>query len=291
MIEHLKRLKPLHPIETGYPEQLQQLSGIKAVVFDIYGTLLVSGSGDIESLNPKATEAIKSLEEAGVNFSENLQGEDILKQFRDAVFAVHAELKLKGIPFPEVDIVDIWARILNNLQQQKFISHKENIDLKELAVIYELKTNPVYPMPEMVKTIEKLQQEGYKLGIVSNAQYFTPTILNYFLGEEKELAELKFFDQDLCVYSYQLQEAKPSQKLYQIINAQAAKKEIQPHEILFIGNDMLNDIYPSSLCGMRTCLFAGDQRSLRLRQEHKEIDGLKPDVVIRRLTQLFDILK
>ena len=38
---------PLDPQPTDYPEQLPELEGIRAVIFDIYGTLLISGTGDI----------------------------------------------------------------------------------------------------------------------------------------------------------------------------------------------------------------------------------------------------
>ena len=41
----------MQPVETHVEPRLQKISGIKAVVFDIYGTLVISGSGDVGSLN------------------------------------------------------------------------------------------------------------------------------------------------------------------------------------------------------------------------------------------------
>ena len=37
------------PMETHVESRLQRLPGIKAVLFDIYGTLVISGSGDVGS--------------------------------------------------------------------------------------------------------------------------------------------------------------------------------------------------------------------------------------------------
>ena len=39
--------KPLEPRPTATPARVRPLGGIKAVLFDVYGTLLISGTGDI----------------------------------------------------------------------------------------------------------------------------------------------------------------------------------------------------------------------------------------------------
>ena len=53
---------------------------------------------------------------------------------------------------------------------------------------------------------------------------------------------------------------------------------------------MLNDIWTASQAGLKTALFAGDQRSLRLRETDDRCQGLEPDVVITELNQLVHIL-
>jgi len=51
---------------------------------------------------------------------------------------------------------------------------------------------------------------------------------------------------------------------------------------------MLNDIYPAQKVGFQTALFAGDKRSLRLRNDDPRCKNLKPDLVITDLIQLLD---
>jgi putative hydrolase of the HAD superfamily len=53
---------------------------------------------------------------------------------------------------------------------------------------------------------------------------------------------------------------------------------------------MLNDIYPAKNTEFKTALFAGDSRSLRLRQEDKRCEDLLPDIVITDLIQLLEHL-
>lgn len=60
--------------------------------------------------------------------------------------------------------------------------------------------------------------------------------------------------------------------------------------MLFIGNDRLKDIYPAHRVGMKTCLFAGDQRSLRLREGDSMVQGIEPDFIVDDLQQLLDIV-
>lgn len=54
MLEYLfsKLNLPLEPIPTGLKPKLTKLPQIEAVIFDIYGTLVVSGTGDISMRKP-----------------------------------------------------------------------------------------------------------------------------------------------------------------------------------------------------------------------------------------------
>jgi putative hydrolase of the HAD superfamily len=80
--------------------------------------------------------------------------------------------------------------------------------------------------------------------------------------------------------------AKPSVAFFKMAAEKLKEKEIQPSSALYIGNDMLNDIYPAQQTGFQTALFAGDKRSLRLRTEDPRCRDLKPDLVVTDLGQL-----
>jgi putative hydrolase of the HAD superfamily len=68
------------------------------------------------------------------------------------------------------------------------------------------------------------------------------------------------------------------------------KYGFESNEILFVGNDMLKDIYPAKEMGMQTALFAGDSRSLRLRQEDPRLQNLTPDYIVNSLEQIMGII-
>ena len=140
-------------------------------------------------------------------------------------------------------------------------------------------------MKEVLMEIKKM---GIPIGIVSNAQFYTPIIMNYFLtGNFSSHQHIDLFDKDLSVFSYKELRAKPDTALFdKIIPVLNNKYNIEPSETIFVGNDMLKDVYTAKQAGLRTVLFAGDERSLRLREDDMRVKGLHPDFVINDLKQI-----
>ena len=88
-----------------------------------------------------------------------------------------------------------------------------------------------------------------------------------------------------------LREAKPSERLVQTALGRLEEREgIKPSEVLYVGNDMLNDILPADRAGCRTALSAGDGRSFRLREGEPRVAGINPDLVVTDLLQLVKAL-
>ena len=166
-------------------------------------------------------------------------------------------------------------------------------DVRMLTYIFELLSNKIYPMPGMKEIVRYFRERDFPLGIVSNAQAYTPAFMNYFLnGKYMEGVNIEPFDPDLCVFSFNLQKAKPDTLLFEsLVGPLKEKYGLGPEDAVFVGNDMLNDIYPAAAVGFKTVLFAGDKRSLRLREGHPLVKGLKADYVITDLEQLREIIE
>ncbi|MCL1817407.1 MAG: HAD family hydrolase [Spirochaetaceae bacterium] len=256
---------------------------IRAYLFDLYGTLFVSASGDIAALGegisaqgeipPAEEERLRGLLEP---FGKDASQGGLLRLFTRAVQAEHKKLRAKT-PWPEIDVRKIWAGILGVTEDAA----------AELALRFELAVNPVYPMPGLADMLGRLAATRAPLGIVSNAQFFTPLLFTAFLGSPPE--DFGFLP-DLCVYSWREGEAKPSPCLFRAA-AQALRADgISPGEALYLGNDMKNDVWGASQAGFRTALFAGDSRSLRLRQDDQFCAGLRPNLIVKSLCEIPDIV-
>ena len=290
------RTEPLTPLTTTTTAHLTPPKGIRAVVFDIYGTLLISGSGEVGTATDNYSDYKKPLsfshafDSVGVtpSSSDEKFNELCTNLYIDTIKARHAELSQAGVDYPEVNILEIWQSIWQSLDETREIE-LNGYTLIKLALEYELAANPTWLMPNVRHTLESLSQSEYHLGIVSNAQFYTPLILETLLGSSLDEAG---FSNDLLVWSYQLGRAKPSPRMFApLVETLKNTYSIAPSEVLYVGNDMLNDIYTASASGCKTALFAGDRRSLRLRGENSLVQSLQSDAIITDISQLQQLLE
>jgi putative hydrolase of the HAD superfamily len=274
-----KYIKPLYPIPSGMKRCGRIKDRIKCIIFDVYGTLFISESGDIRRGEYSAEDILK-IEDLLDRFNIRKDPEELLKDLFCAIQNEHAKSKDAGIDFPEIEINKIWFGILKN----------NDITMEQailFAVEFELIVNPVYPMPHLKELIYSLKKLRIKTGIISNAQFYTPYLFEWFL--ESDLEGL-CFDTDIIIFSYIFGCAKPSLSLFEIAEKNLRKKGIDPSYVLYVGNDMLNDIYPASIIGFKTALFAGDARSLRLRRNDSRCKHTSYDILVTDLIQLVNYI-
>ena len=281
--------RPLAPIPTQQVARLERLSGIRAVLFDVYGTLFVSASGDIGSSDEQARSRSlgRALEALGIRMDEESVREAAAVLMR-AIREEHRRGKSRGREYPEVDMRTILSRVLDHLAGKGlFAAEADRRFCEILAVEYECRLNPTWPMPGAAQTLRCLSERGTDLGIISNAQFFTPLLFPALLSVSPEKLG---FDPELCVWSYRNLEAKPSHALFTGILQALAVRDIQPREVLYVGNDRLNDIWPAARAGMKTALFAGDRRSFRPRKTDPRLPDVAEDILLTELVQLIDVV-
>lgn len=292
MSELKARMKSLvSPIEvrpTQTDPQLKQLESIRAVVFDIYGTLLISGSGDIgvstATARPDAFE--QSVRSAG--FQLRCAGDVGVARLHQAIGAQQEALRARGTEYPEIDIREVWLEVIKSESIEALDLVEPDGRIERCAVEYEMLVNPTWLMPHAVETVQRLGEQGLQLGIVSNAQFFTPILCEVLCG--RSLHELGF-PRELAVYSFEHLQAKPGEFLYELAAHRLADRGIAAEEVLYVGNDMLNDVLPARSLGFKTALFAGDARSLRWREGDERVQDIEPDLIVTDLAQIVDCVQ
>ena len=93
------------------------LDGIRAVLFDVYGTLFMSGVGDISIGNADGDEQVarEALTAGGWHGGRLNEDVKITCLFEQAIGKTHDRLRLTGVQYPEVDVLAIWEEVLNQL--------------------------------------------------------------------------------------------------------------------------------------------------------------------------------
>ncbi len=273
-----KHIRPLSPHATTLQPSGELTAKVECIMFDVYGTLFISASGDI-GITRQGVQQTEQLKNLLQKFGIRRYPDTVLNDFLAAIDNEHAKLKANGVDFPEVEIDKIWMHVLNN----------NNLDhIRAFAVEFELIVNPVYPMPHLEKMLTGCKESNLRMGIVSNAQFYTPSLFQWFLDSDPESLG---FQPNLILFSYRFGRAKPSTYLFQLAAERLQNMEIPVHAALYLGNDMLNDIYPAKKVGFQTALFAGDARSLRLREDDHRCRNLSPDIIITDLEQLLDHIR
>jgi putative hydrolase of the HAD superfamily len=223
----------LAPIPSRYPAGGRLNEPVRVVIFDIYGTLFISSAGGIGTPKTDAP-SVSGLDDLCRQYGIVASPDQISKRLLQSISAAHQRKKGIGISHPEIEIDAIWQDILKWPDRNR---------IRNFAIAYECTVNPTYPMPGLDETLRTLRHRGLKMGIISNAQFFTPLLFEWFLGAPP--ANLGF-DENLTLYSYQYGEAKPSRTLFDICAKRLHTLGFPPESIVYIGNDMLNDIMPAS---------------------------------------------
>jgi putative hydrolase of the HAD superfamily len=179
----------------------------------------------------------------------------------------HARAKAAGIPWPEVDAISVFMRVLG-------------LELPAAAracVAWECLANPCAPMPGAADFLALCRQLGLSLGIVSNAQFYTPLFVQAAFGLDTLALGL---EPELSFWSYRTGRAKPDRFMYDQAAKVLAERNIPVADALYVGNDALNDCAAAGEAGFMTALFAGDARSFRPREDSPRVAACPPDTVV-----------
>lgn len=257
----------------------------RAVLLDIYGTLVVSASGEVGTVDKQSgwSTFAQSIAKATGIAVDSERARSIERQFYASIEASHERSRAAGKPYPEVDIVAVWRSLAEELAHAGV---RGPIDLQRLALAHELAANPVWPMPETLDCLRTLKTV-FRLGIVSNAQFYTRLLFPALLGQTLE--ELGF-EPGLMAFSYMIGRAKPDPALFSAPLSQLEQDGVEPDEVVYLGNDMLNDVSTARKLGLMAVLFAGDQSSLRLREGDPRVGDLLPHSAVTSLHQFCRLL-
>ncbi len=270
----LRHVRPLSPIPSGLEADLSAVQKFGAMLFDVYGTLLVSTAGEIGPHHDtdKHHDALQALLQ---QYAIKRSPQSVMAQMQRHIKSTHQEKRQQGIVHPEVDIMKIWRDVLAAGEETSWIN--------DFALEFELIVNPVYPMPGLKTLLTACQASKLVTGIVSNAQRYTIEVLRWFLGRDLDGWG---FNSTLLFFSWRYGEAKPGRLMFDRAKTALAAMGIPAHAVLYIGNDMRNDVLPAQSVGFKTALFAGDRRSLRRRTDDAHCRDLRPDLVVTDLRQL-----
>ena len=226
---------------------------VKALVFDLYGTLVNIRTDEQDPT--LYSELSKFLSYSHVNISPEELKEEYLKGVRRSLSAGKEQ-------YPEVDVRSIFTGIVGARREGRA---EPRTALIAARLFRSLSRKNFEPFPGIYGMLERLREQ-FPMALLSDAQrcFTEPEINQLKLGW---LFAHIFMSSD---YGFR----KPDPKYFRMaIDA----LKLAPEETLYVGDNAFRDLWGAKKAGMRMAL---------VRSEVREYDGMKPDIYLDEIASL-----
>jgi FMN phosphatase YigB (HAD superfamily) len=212
---------------------------IRAVIFDLYGTLL-----DVGPAPPDGDARWRCLCHDWLHVEPRWGRLDFSVECETVTRRRHKTAQAQGISWPEIEWPSVVVEVLPELAQLASPDREE-------FIFRQIQTGHTTVMrAETAAALVWLKKSVGLLGIASNAQSYTVRELQESLAAQALRMDL--FENDLCFWSYTHGFSKPDPHVFQILTARLAARGISPSEILMVGDRLDNDIRPAQAHGWQT---------------------------------------
>jgi putative hydrolase of the HAD superfamily len=282
------------------PSVGEKLTDIRAVVFDVYGTLINYWRSDMERKEGLQSIFLEACGKVSDRFGftdylaamnpEEAPAKTLYDLYCGLIALRRDRAQHPGISNPEIKIEEVWSTILLMLKRHGY--RAENLqglsgDLpRQIAYTYNFFSLGRRLYPGVTEALSALRKLSIDLGIVSNAQFYTPIDLTLLIrdqsgGHYEDFNEL--FDPDFTLFSFEWGAAKPDPLLFRKLFDALYERRILPQQTVFVGNDLVLDIEPAAAAGMKTAFFSGDRKSAFFHDREGEI---VPDIAFSSFCDL-----
>jgi FMN phosphatase YigB (HAD superfamily) len=212
---------------------------IRAVIFDIYNTLLEVGPGPADAERRWAITWRKTgLGEPPFSLAE------FNRRSEQRISGINASAKSRGIAYPEVN----WPSVAKTVLPELCRFAEEALDdwLHHHAQLQ--RSASLAPGGGLL--LARLREAKLHLGICSNCQPYTLRELKEALATAR--LSLGIFEPGLCFYSYRAGFSKPDAAAFAGLGQQLNRMGISSGETLMVGDRLDNDILPAQALGWQT---------------------------------------
>jgi FMN phosphatase YigB (HAD superfamily) len=282
---------------------LRPLPEVRAVIWSIYGTLLVIKGGELYLEHPERLMMDLALDKtvqefkmwAAMTRKPGLPA-DYLRQMYGRVLAALQMAPSPGERHPEVAAERIWEEIIKKLLQKEYqwdvmALGSLNDFSRKVAYFFHASLQGTACYKGALGALRHVASAGLVQGWLDNGQTFTPVQLQRGLAAQDAGVQLDdLFAPDLRVLSHEHRARKPSENLFRLMLERLEARGIDPGQTLHVGAHMDRDVVPARRLGMRTALFAGDKHSLHTTVEQLKDRATRPDILLTELAQIAEVI-
>jgi FMN phosphatase YigB (HAD superfamily) len=282
---------------------LPRLSGVRAVTWNVYGTLLSIAGGELYFEHPNQfvmdvalDKTIQEFKMWGSMVRKPGQPTDYLRRVYSDLLNEQRTFPGGGEKYPEIQAERLWEAFIKKLMQKDYsfdagFYGSLNEFSRKVAYFFHASLQGTACYSGAASALTQLQSKNMVQGLLSDAQSFTAVQLERGLTRQDPAVKLdELIPPDLRVLSYEQRVRKPSDRLFRQMLSVLGQRQIRADEVLHVGSRITSDIVPAHRAGMRAALFAGDKASLEATNEQLKEPTSRPDVLITELEQLADVV-
>jgi FMN phosphatase YigB (HAD superfamily) len=281
---------------------LVKLPQVRAVLWNVYGTLLAVSGGELLFEHPQPFVMSVALEKTIQEFKmwgsmsrKPGQPSDYLQQVYKNLLDEQRLGPGGGEKYPEVASDRLWEAVVKRLLQKDYqfdagFYGSLNEFSRKVAYFFHASLQGTACYPGVAAALRHVASQGLFQGVLGDGQCFTPVQLARALRQQDADADLGLLTDGLTVLSHEVGGRKPSDRLFRQALKALEQHDVAPGEVLHVGSRIREDLIPARRLGMRTGLFAGDKASLQATPEQLKDATGRPDVLLTELDQIAEVV-
>lgn len=279
---------------------LTHLPEIRAVTWNVYGTLLAITGGELLFEHPNAfimdMALDKTIQEFKMWASMTRKAGKPSEYMRQIYVDLVRNQSLGATKHPEKSVDRIWEAIVKKLLQKDYKFDAAfygalNEFSGKIAYFFHASLQGTACYEDAAQTLADLAEKGVAQALVDDGQCFTEVQLQRGLQRQDEDFNLdNVIESEMRFLSFKVGVKKPSETLFRKALDALNERDITPQQVLHVGSRVEKDIIPAKKLGMRTALFAGDSASLQATPDQLKTAASRPDVLLTRLDQIIEVV-
>jgi FMN phosphatase YigB (HAD superfamily) len=294
------------PPEVDRPKarpHLVRLPEVRAVLWNVYGTLLSLSTGELLFEHPQPfimsvalDKTIQEFKMWGSMSRKPGQPSEYLQQIYKQILTEQRSVPGGTERYPEVSAERVWEAVIKRLLQKDYkfdagFFGSLNEFSRKVAYFFHTSLQGTACYPGAAVALRYVADAELKQGLLADGQSFTTVQLQRGLqAQDPEADPDAWLEKDLVVLSCEVRGRKPSERLFRQAQEALRAQGLEPGQVLHVGSRLVQDLVPARRVGMRTALFAGDRASLQATPEALKEPASRPDVLLTELSQIASVV-
>jgi FMN phosphatase YigB (HAD superfamily) len=280
------------------------LPGVKAVLWNVYGTLIRITDGELLHETPDRLRMEVALDKTIREFNmwhsmtrkPGAPWEYLLSVYRRLV----EDQRLAGTrrfgDVPEVDSARVWRKIVDRLLQKEYSYDRlqygdEDALSEKIAYFFHSMLQGHEAAPEAAAALSAVASAGVPQGLLADAQCFTLVqLIRDLQRDDPSVTMAKLFRPELVTLSHCEGVRKPSMSLFAGAYRGLKGLGLEPGDVLYVSTKVAGDLAVARSIGFQTAVYAGEKLGLSATVDDLQNPETCPDRLLTQLSQIREVI-